>query len=276
MGDGKYDQFYLERFKSSANVFGITIEYNATETEYDKDAYISALKKHKKTATLTTFSETKINEVIDDRDGDDFNDDDQHPIVYLPGGITFDKVKANSKNNNNLYISGYSGSEPDPNDVMTNYSLSSNKDPSSFDKVMLIGILTKVFELSSNYPATEIHTFLSLLYNKPIEYLGGTMYLLSNHYLSVPFYLVKVSDNKAAYTIKEKKSFTPSQFYGVLESEGCNFLTSQEDGNETVSYLPIGFVFRMKEFKMKLIRLFVREMITRLEVYIYYYYCYYM
>lgn len=264
MGGGEYDQFYMERFEYSAHFYGIDIIYNATESTYDKAKYLDALKNYTKTATLTTFSTTKIEEVIDGRIAASYNTD-KHPIAYLPGGISYKDVDQ-AKNDNNLYISGFVGNEEDPDFIIGNYSL--DKDPSSFDTAVLIGILNKLNEQRRKYPATEIHTFLSLLYNSPIKYLGGVMYLLPNHYLSTPFYLINIKTNKVSYTIRAKTTFNPSQYYGRIETEGCNFLESPDDGKETLSYLPIGFVIRMTDYKMKLIRLFVDEMINRFEVYI--------
>lgn len=268
MGDKEYDQFYMERFEFSAHFYGIDIIYNATESTYDKVKYLDALKNYTKTATLTTFGKTKIENIINDRDP--IYNTEKHPIAYLPGGISYGDVDEN-KNKNNFYISGFVGNENDPNYIIGNYSL--DKDPSSFDKAVFIGILLKLNEQRIKYPATEIHTFLSLLYNDPIEYLGGKMYLLPNHYLSTPFYLVSIKTKEISYTIRAKTTFNPKQYYGKVETEGCNFLESPEDGIETLSYLPIGFVIRMTDYKMKLIRLFVDEMINRFEVlFIFYFY----
>lgn len=267
-GNKELDDFYFERFVNTSHLFGAEIVYNYTGgTTFDVNEYISTLEKYDKVATLSTFQQTDLVNVLDKRYNKFSSKLDNYAIVYIPGGINFKDLLSTSQESykaGTFFASGYVGNEADPNDYKTKYSLTN---PDDYKNVVLIGILDELFSITKKYPATDIYTLISLMYSKPIKYLGGEMYLLVNHYISTPLYLISYNGASSVdiiSTIQAGTFFLPSETYGSLETDSCNFL-SDDDGKKTISYLPIAFILDMADYKMKLISIFVNEMINRMS-----------
>lgn len=220
------------------------------------------------------------------------NDLRNFPVVFLPGSINYADISTIMNKEKNIFITSYTGFET--NDKATYYKGNYTDHFNDARDAMfsyIFALLDEIQYIAETYPSNKIYPLLSLLYNQPIEYPGGTMYLTSNNYISVPFKFVELNADSPDYTLDPKKygyneeimyiieastDFRVAEFYNAIDTENCDFLENSVDGSSTLEMFPIGFVLDMDSYKNKLIRIFIEKLIVNYgnNVYIYIYIIY--
>lgn len=77
------------------------------------------------------------------------------------------------------------------------------------------------------------YTLTSVLYDNEIDYAGGEILLLSNHYIVTTYYGFEyqaASKIELVYEIPYNLRFEPNATFGEISSETCNFILNEENG----------------------------------------------
>lgn len=194
---------------------------------------------------------------------------DFYSLYYMPGTLDFEVMKDPAImpfNAKNFYITGYSSLEKTDlaKEYKDNYTVFNN--PTGYSYAVIAGILDGFIDTNKKYPTTKVNLLLPLLYNKPLLYPGGELYILPNHFITLSLKICTIYNTNAAFvetfTIPYDLDFEVSGYYGTIATTTCNFKTNPIAGISDINPLPIGFILDMSTYKNKFIRFYIDKMIA--------------
>lgn len=278
------NSFYVDRLKATASLFGgkIIYSYNGTLTDDVIQDYLMKTIDIKNFAVATLVVINNKQTLIDFMDKRKIQLDTlsmidanevphMYPLFFLPGSLDYSVLQDPLIKPHLVgcyFVTGFTGLETYniTAEYKANYTNVNFNDPSGYEYAVIGGVLDGFIDINKKYPTNRVQSLLPLIYNKPLPYPGGELYILPSNYITLPLTYIRILTAGGYYSttfiVPHDLDFEINSYYGSINTETCNFKINPVSGISTIDSLPIAFILDMSTYKNKLIRLYIDKMVA--------------